>query len=128
MKSVIIGLFLGTIDAVDLGMYRQAHERRKKKWVELPNCPNPVDLNTEIVLAADLHNATIATCKINHTVHRSTPITQYVYDPVIRTGERMKIHEHTVTHEKEGGPYGYYGPKMNPVYTWPAFVPPSWMD
>ena len=56
-----------------------------------------------------MSNATIATCKTNAVVHKDTVKTKFIYDPVIRTSEKMKPSEHQVTHEIEGNP-GPSGP------------------
>lgn len=59
--------YLPTVDIVG-GMFPvvdetvlQLNAQMGKAWVELPNCPG--DAETPIVLADDLSNASVATCK-----------------------------------------------------------------
>jgi hypothetical protein len=74
-----------------------------KGWVELPTCGNPgATGQNQVPLAADLSNATWATCKVgpqNNDVPKVVGGTGNIFDPVVHHVDYdvPKNHEHQVT-------------------------------
>lgn len=101
MKLSVLLLLVGSLSAINV----------KQGWVELPNCPKSKGAK-DVPLAADLHNATWATCKVKTTPEPKEigKNGKYVWSAPIIGTEKVKDHEHQVTHHPEGQ-FGPAGPK-----------------